>query len=284
MKKSKNRYAIKSICFICLIFFSFIIFKNNVFAEENVDANTNKVEDTKISNIFDIDASANAYKFSEKKPPRGPFIRYMAERVIVDRELSGMGTIISNKTIDVIAPTTGIQVLFGTDTVRINSDMEYAVVFSSTNVIVEGNITKDLIVFSGGKLTIGENAKIAGDVIFYGNNAEIKGTIQGNMIGAVQNLTLAGTIEKDLRVKVSNVELVDGNKVNGNIFFMTYNQNLAVKDTYPNAEVKVYEQKTTILDFNTILAGITTSLLFTLLYLLVEKISKGKTFSKMITK
>lgn len=279
MKKTKNNLFIGFLVFIFVLVCSFIVLDNNVFAVEE-----NTQEDEKVNNIFDIDAQTEAYKFSEKKSPKGPFIRYVAERVIVDKELSGMGAIISNKTIDVTAPTTGIQVLFASDTVRIDSSMEYALIFSSTNVIVEGEISKDLIVFAGSKLTIGENANVKGDIVYYGTDLEIKGNVEGNVIGSAQNLKLSGNIEKDLRMQLNNIELLDGNKISGDIFFITYNKNLNILDKYPNAQVKVYEQKTSILDFDVIIAGIITSLVFTLLYLLVDKFSKGKLFDKMISK
>ena len=278
MKKSKITIGFLILAFVLV--FSFTIFKSNVFAAE--DQNTQ--ENTSINNIFDIDAQTEAYKFSEKRSPKGPFIRYIQERVIVDKELSGIGTTISEKTIDVTAPTTGIQILLAADTVRIDSSMEYAVVFSQTNVIIDGNITKDLVVFAGSKVTIGENANISGDIICYSNEIEVKGNVEGNLVGTAQKLIISGNIGKDLRMQLNNIELLDGNSINGDIFFMTYNKELNIKEKYPNAQIKVYEEKSGLLDASTILSGVITSLAFTLLYLLIEKFTKGKVFSKMITK
>lgn len=278
MKKSKITIGFLILAFVLV--FSFTIFKSNVFAAE--DQNTQ--ENTSINSIFDIDAQTEAYKFSEKRSPKGPFIRYIQERVIVDKELSGIGTTISEKTIDVTAPTTGIQVLLAADTVRIDSSMEYAVVFSQTNVIIDGNITKDLVVFAGSKVTIGENANISGDIICYSNEIEVKGNVEGNLVGTAQKLIISGNIGKDLRMQLNNIELLDGNSINGDIFFMTYNKELNIKEKYPNAQIKVYEEKSGLLDASTILSGVITSLAFTLLYLLIEKFTKGKVFLKMITK
>lgn len=278
MKKSKITIVFLILAFVLV--FSFTIFKSNVFAAE--DQNTQ--ENTSINSIFDIDAQTEAYKFSEKRSPKGPFIRYIQERVIVDKELSGIGTTISEKTIDVTAPTTGIQILLAADTVRIDSSMEYAVVFSQTNVIIDGNITKDLVVFAGSKVTVGENANISGDIICYSNEIEVKGNVEGNLVGTAQKLIISGNIGKDLRMQLNNIELLDGNSINGDIFFTTYNKELNIKEKYPNAQVKVYEEKSGFLDARTILSGVITSLAFTLLYLLIEKFTKGKVFSKMITK
>lgn len=278
MKKSKITIGFLILAFVLV--FSFTIFKSNVFAAE--DQNTQ--ENTSINSIFDIDAQTEAYKFSEKRSPKGPFIRYIQERVIVDKEVSGIGTTISEKTIDVTAPTTGIQILLAADTVRIDSSMEYAVVFSQTNVIIDGNITKDLVVFAGSKVTIGENANISGDIICYSNEIEVKGNVEGNLVGTAQKLIISGNIGKDLRMQLNNIELLDGNSINGDIFFTTYNKELNIKEKYPNAQVKVYEEKSGFLDARTILSGVITSLAFTLLYLLIEKFTKGKVFSKMITK
>ena len=268
MKKSKITIGFLILAFVLV--FSFTIFKSNVFAAE--DQNTQ--ENTSINSIFDIDAQTEAYKFSEKRSPKGPFIRYIQERVIVDKELSGIGTTISEKTIDVTAPTTGIQILLAADTVRIDSSMEYAVVFSQTNVIIDGNITKDLVVFAGSKVTVGENANISGDIICYSNEIEVKGNVEGNLVGTAQKLIISGNIGKDLRMQLNNIELLDG----------TYNKELNIKEKYPNAQIKVYEEKSGLLDASTILSGVITSLAFTLLYLLIEKFTKGKVFSKMITK
>lgn len=280
MEKTRNRLLIATLVLTFVLFFSFIMLNNNIFAaeEKNIDENVT------INNIFDIDAQNEAYKFSEQKTPKGPFIRYIEERVILDKEVSGIGTIMSKKTIDVTAPTTGIQILFATDTVRIESSMEYAVVFSGANVIVEGDIAKDLVVFSGAKLTISENSTIHGDVIYYGTDIEINGKIEGHLIGTTQNLKISGSIGKDLRMQLNNIELLDGNDIGGDIFFMTFNKELNINDKYPNAQINIYEQKSGWLDAKVIMTGIVSSLLFTLLYLLIDKCSKGKVFEKMISK
>ena len=73
MKKSKITIGFLILAFVLV--FSFTIFKSNVFAAE--DQNTQ--ENTSINSIFDIDAQTEAYKFSEKRSPKGPFIRYIQE-------------------------------------------------------------------------------------------------------------------------------------------------------------------------------------------------------------
>lgn len=278
----KKSFIMIIIAFVFMMTFNFFV--SNVNATGTIeprDAVINISEEGNVDNtegIFDTKALDGIYKASEDKFNYLPFVRYALDRIIVDKEISGIGTMFSATNIEVNSPMTGLQVLFANDTVRVNSNMEYAVIFSANNTVIDGTIDKPLIVFAGENLTISESAILNNDIICYCNSLNIAGKVKGSVLGAANTIKIDGNIEKDLRVQGTNIEVKDENKISGNIYVETYNSNVNIKEMYPNATLKILERDNNKLSYDVVMNSIITCLLFTLIYVILNRKTKGKLY------
>ncbi|MEG0873413.1 MAG: hypothetical protein RSE00_05435 [Clostridia bacterium] len=236
--------------------------------------------------VFDTKAKEGVYKFSEDtKDTNLPFIRYATDRIIMDKELKNIGSSFSTKSIEVVSPIKNLQVLFATDSARINAEMDFPIIFAGSDVVIDAPINKTVIIFAGNSVTFTQNAKIAEDVICYTNKVNVKGEISGSLLGSVKEVEITGKINKDLRVLADNVIIADNTNVSGNILIQTYNNAISIADKYPNAVVKVFEKGAEKVDFvKIILKGITTCLVFTLIYILIKRYSKKQILQSIYEK
>lgn len=290
LKKNKDKILISVILSLFIIVFNILFSSVNA---ENIDTNgdlQNNNEATAINiseennnssnikSIFDTKALNDMYKVSDDKFTYLPFIRYATNRILIDKEISGLGTMFSGATIEVNSPTKGLQVMFANDTVRVNSNMEYGIIFASNDVIIDSTIDKPLIVFAGKKVIISENAVLNDDIICYSENIEVNGKIKGSLLGASANTNINGAIEKDLRIETSNIEVKNDTSINGNIYIQTYNDKIDIKDKYPNAIINIIKSDKKALSYGVIMNSIISCLLFTLVYVIVNRKTKGKIY------
>lgn len=277
-----------------VILFSFILslfLFSNIYASQVENNNVNNEQEkseetnsTNINSIFDLKSKNGIYKFSDDDTSYLPFIRYATDRILMDKEAGKLGLSFSLKSIEVTSPQNGIQVLFSNDTVRVNSDMEYAVILAGTNVVIDSEIKKPLIVFAGDTVTITENAKLNDDIICYASTLDIKGKIDGSVLGIINNIQVDADIKGDLRARTTNLSINENNNINGNLYVETYNKDLKLPEKYSNGTLKLLEVKEEKFDFSVIVNGIIAALLFTLVYIIVNKASKEKVFNNTITK
>jgi cytoskeletal protein CcmA (bactofilin family) len=274
LKNSKK----KIFCFSFVLALFMLVFTANIFADTT----------SSVTGIIDDKTTQGAYKLSDDKADIYlPFIRFASERILVDKSVSSMGTIFSGTSIEVNSEMKGVQSLFSYDTTRVNANMEYGFIFAGQDVVIDSNITRSLVIFSNGKVTITENANISEDVVVFAKSLEINGTVKGSVIGATSSLTVNGKIEKDLRIETENATFSGKDNVLGNIFIRTTNEALTVADNYPNAKVdlvtntKQYNNSMTLDKFIQI---ITSCLLLALLYIFIQKIGEKKAFTTLFTK
>ena len=291
MKKNclkKINFVMLIITFLFVLFGSFSI--NNIEATEITDKKDTVVNISEerivdsTEGIFDTKALEGIYKVSEDKFSYLPFVRYALDRIIVDKEISGIGTMFSATNIEVNSPMTGLQVLFANDTVRVNSNMEYAIVFSANNTVIDGTIDKPIIVFAGQNITITENAVLNSDIICYANSLSIDGKVNGSVLGAAETIKINGNIKNDLRVQCNNIEIKNENNIIGNVYVETYNKELNIKDDYPNAKLKILETRNNKLSYDIVMNSIITCLLFTLVYIIIKRKTNGKIYEHAKTK
>lgn len=235
-------------------------------------------ETTNSEGIFDTKALDGIYKSSEDEFGYLPFVRYALDRIIIDEKISGIGTLFSATNIEVNSPMTGLQVLFANDTVRINSNMEYAVVFSASNTVIDGTIDNPIIVFAGDNITISENAILNSDIICYSNSLTILGQVKGSVLGAANNVKIDGSVEKDLRIQTTTLEVKDEKTILGNVYVETYNVNVNIKELYPNATLKILENETSNFSYDVVMNSIITCLIFTLIYVVLNRKTNGKIY------
>jgi len=257
-----------------------IIATSNIFV---VKAEETEKNEENINKIIDIEEKEGLYKFSEGRDIYLPFFRMSYDKVEIDKEISNLGITYGNRGVDVNSKTQNIQVIASNDTIRVNENMEYAIILSRGNVIIDSTIDKTLVVFAGEKVTLTENAKVSGDVICFSNLLEIKGSVSGSVIGGMTDAIISGKIEKDFRAEADNVDISSNDNILGKIYIETLNKEINIKEKYGNASIKFIERASTsskIIDI--LISAVKTALVYTLLYLLVFKISKEKIFNNLL--
>lgn len=287
----KNSVKIKKISIFLIAIFSVVaIFSMNgkIFAanENSNEENTEQTRVATVNSIFDIKGTNGDYKTSsEDSNIYLPYLRNAAGRIVVDKSIDNIGVLSSASTIDVNEPLKSLQFLISSDSVRINANLEYALVLSANDVVINSNIEKNALIFAGGTVTVDENATIGDDVIIVAKAVNIKGKISKSAVISANNLNVSGSIEEDLRCEINTLDISGNDNVKGNLFVNTYNKELNIKDKYPNATVNVKEVKNVSKSFgNILLKAVISSLGFTLLYVIVKKITKGKAYEKMLDK
>ncbi|MEG2348675.1 MAG: polymer-forming cytoskeletal protein [Clostridia bacterium] len=252
--------------------------------EENITENTNSKDAESITQgIFDIKVVDNVYKESEKNTYL-PFIRYATDRILVDKDVNNMGLMFSGKSIDITSKINAPQIILSNDTVRISNSIKDMLIVTTSNVVIDSIVDGNLIIYSGGNITISKNANITGDVIVYASNTIIDGKVLGSVLGTSPKIEVNGIIQKDLRVATNEIKAAQPNII-GNVYINTYDTKMNLKDTFPNATLNIIkETKKSTFNINMLLDAILISLLFTAMYALVNKISKGKVFDKALEK
>lgn len=287
----KNSVKLKKISIFLIAIFSVVaIFSMNgkIFAanENSNEENTEQTRVATLNSIFDIKGTSGDYKTSsEDSNIYLPYLRNAAGRIVVDKSIDNIGVLSSASTIDVNEPLKSLQFLISSDSVRINANLEYALVLSANDVVINSNIEKNALIFAGGTVTVDENATIGDDVIIVAKDVNIKGKISKSTVISANSLNVSGSIEEDLRCEINTLDISGNDNVKGNLFVNTYNKELNIKDKYPNATVNVKEVKNVSKSFgNILLKAVISSLGFTLLYVIVKKITKGKAYEKMLDK
>ena len=247
--------------------------QNETTQSDNETQSVEKRDD--ISGIVDTKTQDGVYKYSENEVPYLPFIRYATDRILVDKEIGGTGVSVSAKSIEVTSKTDGIQVLLANDAVRINAPMEYVAIFGSNSVTIDSTINKAVLIYGCGEVTITENGKINGDLICYSTTLNINGEISGNVIGSANKVSVNGKVEKDLRMQIYEANINNENAIAGDLYLETYNKELKLDEKY-NANIKYIDSNQQKITFQTVIDGIVTSLLFTLIYLIIVRKNNGK--------
>lgn len=232
------------------------------------------------SGIIDSKFVEGVYKSSDDKSKSYlPFFRYAKDRLVIDEEVSKMGALFSGSSIDINAPLKGGQLLFSSGSTRIGSEMEYGIIMANGNVVIDSNIQRSIIVFSTGTVTITENAVLSEDIVCIADAIEVKGTVEGSVVGSATSCNVSGTIGHDLRLNTTDLNIETLPK--GNVYIVTYNSEISNK--YPEIEVKLLENKTNnTFSVKKITGIITKCLVFALLYVLINKISNKKVFDKFL--
>lgn len=267
----KSKYVFVCLFLVCSIF---LTLSNYICAE----ASSTK-------GIFDTVIKDGIYKLSDDKVDVYlPYIRYATDSIIMDKEISDMGILFSLKSIEVNSSTKDIQVLLAYDTVRINSNIEHGIIFAGSGVVINSNISKNSVILSNGDIVISEGVTIDDDIIVFCNNLVVNGTVKGSIVGAANTVNVNGKIERDLRLDVINANIPNSESILGEVYINTTNENINIKDIYPNAIVNVYKKKSNNISSKDILNVVTISFVFAVIYMIIKKASKGKAVSSALTK
>ena len=190
--------------------------------------------------IFDNKSTSEVYKVSEDDSSFDlPFIRVVDNRIEVDKSISQVGLFISTNSIEVTEPLEGVQVFYGNDTVRINASTQYPVIFTTGNIVINGEIENTTFIYCNGTITVGEDANIKGNLICYSPKLEINGQIDGNILGNVTTLDINNTIKGKVRMQVQQVNCLEGAVVENEMQFTTTNADLSIPESVGTATIDV---------------------------------------------
>lgn len=248
--------------FFVLAFILLIFSTTNIYAENE-------------TGLMDSKTYTKIYKLSEDAGIKLPFIRIFNDRAIFDNPVNHSGISIGTKAIDITDELEGIQGLISGDTITIKGSVEYPVIIG-TNVVIEGNVTKDLIVIAE-SIFITESAVINRDAILLaGKIIENRGEVKGNFIATTPEMNMNGIVEKDFRVQSEKIEINENVTINGNIYIET-NSEINLSSKYPNAvvvkmksNVMTKAEKTNYM-IREILEAITAITLFVIVNLIIRK-------------
>lgn len=234
--------------------------------------------------IYDTKIEEEIYKTSEDVSEFGlPFIRVSGKRMDIDNSISQSGIFISSSTIDVNANLKGIQLFVGNDTIRINSDIQNSIICNNGNVILNGTVEENLLIYCSGTITLTENANVKGNVICYSPEVQINSDLDGNVLGSVGKITINSIIKGQIRMNVNEIDFSDGSKVDGGIFLNTTNSNLKIAENIGTSTVDIIENQKLSLK-ETILNILSLSLNNIIMYLLVLIFFKSDKMNKLYEK
>lgn len=189
--------------------------------------------------VFDTKETQEVYKASEDDSVFDiPFVRVFGERATIDKEISQLGMIISNSTLDITSTLKSSQVIMARDTIRINSDVEDVFVLGTNSVIINANV-KNIIVFAGQSITIEENGNVEENIIYASPSIKIDGNVDGNVLGSSSSIILNGQIKGKFRVETNSIEFGEKAKLDQEAYINTTNAQLSVPEEIGNAKVEI---------------------------------------------
>lgn len=261
MKKNK-------ICLMLVMVLTCIMTLSNVFAVE----------------IYDTKIMEEIYKTSEDDSSFNlPFIRVSEQRMDVDKSIAQTGMFLSSAGIDVNAPLEGVQLFCSNDTVRLNSDIESAIICSNGNVILNANVNETLMVYCSGTVTITETANVKGNIICYTPELHVNGNIDGNILGSVGIVNVNSVVNGQIRMSVNEISFGENAKVLQGISLNTSNTELKIDEAVGTATIDVIEvEQTTIKDYavKIISAALNNIIIFLLVLIFVKNDRLNKIMDK----
>ena len=200
------------------------------------------INSTYAISIFDNKTSSSVYKTSEDDSDFSvPFSRIVEDRIEIDKEISQLGVFATSSSIETTKKLEGIQLLYGGDTIRVNSDTEYPIIFSTGNVIINGTIEKSAFIFCNGSIILGENSNVKGNLICYASKLEVNGQIDGNILGEVSTLTVNNNVNGKVKMNLSNVIFSENVVVDKGIEVNTTNKELEIPESVGASKIDIVE-------------------------------------------
>lgn len=263
---------------IVLLVFSFLL--TNIYATDsnaNVDADfsegkgTNEIGSVNDRNegIFDVYVNNDVYKESLKNT-RLPFLRYVSQRIVIDKDISNIGVMFSAKSIDILNDIYAPQLIVSNDIVSINGKISDAIILSNGNVNINGSVDGSLIICSSGSVIVNKEASVQGDIIVYCPTLKIDGSVNKNVLGSVSQLDGTGEILGDIRISANDI-LNSNLNVVGQKYFNLYNLDQKLPENYKDATVNLINNDVPKKDTLNISKILIISFLFTLMYIGLNK-------------
>lgn len=235
--------------------------------------------------IFDNKTSTDVYKVSgDNSEFDVPFTRISNERIEIDKPISQIGAFISPKSIEVLETLKGIQVFYSNDTVRVNADTEYPIIFSSGSVVVNGVIENTTFIYSQGTITINENADVKQNLICFAPKVEINSEITGNVLGNTNILNINNVINGKVKMQAYEVNISENAKVEKGIEIKTTNQSLVIDENVGESKIDIISTKSKTSAKQYLLGIFTAAIGNIVMFLLILIFAKKERLDKMTEK
>ena len=231
-----------------------------------------------VVDIFDTDINTGIYKFSEHDKINLPFFRFSDSRIIIDKDINKLGFVFSGANIDIDSNMVGNQMIVATDTIRINKEVEDLAVLAS-NVIIDGKVNGNVVIYAN-NVTISKEAVIDEDIVIFSNTLNVDGLVNSNLMSYAKDINITGSITKDLRCEVTNLNIDENSNLQGKIYIKSENDiNLPAK--YNNAEIIKLSTLENLEDNKiNVISLVKNGIILALVYILIS--SKTQIISKAI--
>lgn len=93
----------------------------------------------------------------------------------------------------------------------------------AAEVTIAGEIKGDLVVLAS-NLKVLSTAKISGDLIFFGTNAEISGEVGKSILGTSEKMRIDGVVLGDIDIKTNSLSLGERTDVTGMVKYVSLNE------------------------------------------------------------
>jgi len=87
-------------------------------------------------------------------------------------------------------------------------------------VVIAGEVKGDLVVFAS-NLKVLSTAKISGDLMFFGDKADVSGEIGKSVLGTSNTVRIDGVVLGDVQVKTNTITLGERANVSGNLSYVS---------------------------------------------------------------
>ncbi len=104
------------------------------------------------------------------------------------------------------------------------------------DIEVSGEIKGDLVVV-GKTLKILPDAKIAGDVMFFGAEANISGMVEGNILGNSERLRIDGEVKGELEINTGELTLGGRANIAGDVKYTSYQELVRAQDAQVDGDI-----------------------------------------------
>ena len=225
--------------------------------------------------LLNLGIYETAYKLSKDNDINLPFINVFEKSATYDKTVKHSGITFGETTIDVEDKLEGVHGIFTGDMVTIKGEVEHALIVAN-NVVIEGKVSDDTVIIAE-KVQVMENAVVERDIVIVSTDLDVLGTVKGNLIAASLDAKISGTIEQDLRILTSTLNLENSTikgKLEAEVGFEDVKQEII--SMYPEAVVtKSVEKEDKVNVTRIVIKGIKTVLVYTFVAMLITKKDKS---------
>ena len=104
------------------------------------------------------------------------------------------------------------------------------------DVIVSGEVAGDLVVIAG-SLKVLPDANVAGDVMFFGSEANISGVVAGNILGKTESIRIDGEVKGDVDIGTGGLVLGDRANIAGDVKYVSLTELTRAQNAQVSGEV-----------------------------------------------